>query len=307
MKKVIFGFNLWRKLMIILLTVVMANFFVAPLVHAAIIPSTTVSFTCSSFDSGTIYSYNAPNGSKVWRISGESSFSTHYGFLYVYADGNLIAEFDDYNQSFDVSNLSASNITVITQKTSKSGLMGIKNGIIYVGFDVADNDAVKDAGGTVLSAARNAYSAAEAAKNSAATAATNAQNAYNAANAAKTSAAAAAANTIYNGQSAAYWAYQAAQSGADTTPPVIQKVQGLNGATCTTTGTFSVVVQATDNRAGQLQARAQVDGGAWTGWYNIPGNAIPVTLSSSGAHTITVEVKDLAGNTSQATITAFRI
>ncbi|MDN5344529.1 MAG: hypothetical protein PWQ18_640 [Clostridia bacterium] len=143
--------------------------------------------------------------------------------------------------------------------------------------------------------------------NNAANAATNAQNAYNAANAAKASADQAAANTTYGGQSAAYWAYQAAQGGADTTPPTIQKIGGLNGATCTTSGTFYVVVQATDNRVGQLQARAQVDGGTWTGWYNIPQNAIPVTLSSAGAHTITVEVKDAAGNSSQATMTAFRV
>lgn len=141
--------------------------------------------------------------------------------------------------------------------------------------------------------AQNAYNAAN-------TAATNAQNAYNAANTA-------AAQTIYNGQSAAYWAYQAAQGGADTTPPTIQKVAGQNGATCTSTGTFYVVVQATDNRTGQLQARAQVDGGTWTGWYNIPQNAIPVSLSSVGAYTITVEVKDAAGNSSQATMTAFRV
>ncbi|SMB96543.1 hypothetical protein SAMN00808754_1534 [Thermanaeromonas toyohensis ToBE] len=148
--------------------------------------------------------------------------------------------------------------------------------------------------------ADNAYSAAS-------TAATYALNAYDAANAAKASADQAAANTTYNGQSAAYWAYLAAQGGVDTTPPMIQKVGGQNGATCTTTGTFYVVVQATDNRTGQLQARVQVDGGAWTGWYNIPQSAIPVTLSTIGAHTITVEVKDVAGNTSQATMTAFRV
>ncbi|MBE3573805.1 MAG: hypothetical protein IMW95_12810 [Moorella humiferrea] len=152
------------------------------------------------------------------------------------------------------------------------------------------------------------------AKNAANTAATNAQNAYSAAqntysaaNAAKASADQAAANTTYGGQSAAYWAYLAAQGGADTTPPTIQKVGGQKGATCTTTGTFYVVVQATDNKTGQLQARAQVDGGTWTGWYNILQSAIPVTLSSAGAHTITVEVKDAAGNSSQATMTAFRV
>lgn len=158
-----------------------------------------------------------------------------------------------------------------------------------------------------LNAANIAASAAQGAQTAANTAATNAQNAYNVANNAYNAANTAASQTIYNGQSAAYWAYQAAQGGADTTPPTIQKVQGLNGATCTNTGIFYVVVQATDNRAGQLQAHAQVDGGAWTGWYNIPASAIPVTLSSTGAHTITVEVKDAAGNIAQATMIAFRI
>lgn len=161
-------------------------------------------------------------------------------------------------------------------------------------------DAAKTSANIAATNAQNAYNAAN-------TAATNAQNAYNAANAAKASADQAAANTTYSGQSAAYWAYQAAQGGADTTPPTIQKIGGLNGATCTTSGTFYVVVQATDNRVGQLQARAQVDGGTWTGWYNIPQSAIPVTLSSAGAHTITVEVMDAAGNSSQATMTAFRV
>jgi hypothetical protein len=117
----------------------------------------------------------------------------------------------------------------------------------------------------------------------------------------------AANNTSYSGQSAGYWSYQAAQGGADVTPPTIQKLAGQNGATCTTTGAFNVVLTAVDNRAGQLQAQAQVDGGAWTGWYNIPQNSIPVTLSTAGAHTITVNVKDAAGNTSSASMTAFRI
>ncbi|WP_406676430.1 hypothetical protein [Moorella sp. ACPs] len=172
-----------------------------------------------------------------------------------------------------------------------------------MGTNAADQETVNSIISYAQTAATNASNAAtyaQQAKSSADIAATNAQNAYNAANTA-------AAQTIYNGQSAAYWAYQAAQGGTDTTPPTIQKVAGQNGATCTSTGTFYVVVQATDNRTGQLQARAQVDGGTWTGWYNIPQNAIPVTLSSTGAHTITVEVKDAAGNSSQATMTAFRV
>lgn len=231
-------------------------------------------------------------------------------------------------RGFRLGNPSASCPNYNTGSADLTGYLTFEfNAIIFAStesqFTTLSNNAANAA-----TNAQNAYNAANAAKSSADaakssadvaktfanTAATNAQNAYNAANTAATNAQnaynaadIAAAQTIYNGQSAAYWAYLAAQGGVDITPSTIQKIGGLNGATCTTTGTFYVVVQATDNKAGQLQARAQVDGGTWTGWYNIPQNAIPVTLSSTGAHTITVEVKDAAGNSSQATMTAFRV
>lgn len=166
-----------------------------------------------------------------------------------------------------------------------------------------------------LHVAQDARDAATTASTNASTAATNAQNAYNAATTAATSASSAATNalnaynnTIYDGESAAYWAYLAANNiNVDDTPPVIQKLSGANGATCTTKSSFSVVVNASDNKPGQLQARAKVDSGSFGSWVNIPQSAISVTLSTSGAHTITVEVKDAAGNVSSATMIAFRI
>jgi len=152
----------------------------------------------------------------------------------------------------------------------------------------------RDAANTAATNAQNAYNAATTAATSASSAATNALNAYN--------------NTIYDGESAAYWAYLAANNiNVDDTPPVIQKLSGANGATCTTKSSFSVVVNASDNKPGQLQARAKVDSGSFGSWVNIPQSAISVTLSTSGAHTITVEVKDAAGNVSSATMIAFRI
>lgn len=156
-------------------------------------------------------------------------------------------------------------------------------------------------GGFIYSSEYNVTTAVDlavTAAQQAATAANNANaNAWNAVN-----------NTTYSGQSAAYWAYLASQnSTADTTPPTISKVAGQSGATCTTTTTFNVAVTATDNKAGQLQAQAQVDGVAWGSWYNIPQNSIPVTLSTSGAHMITVQVKDATGNISSSTMTAFKI
>lgn len=95
--------------------------------------------------------------------------------------------------------------------------------------------------------------------------------------------------------------------GGDTTPPTIQKLSGLNGATCVAAGgIFNVTVTAMDNKAGQLQARAKIDDGSYGGWTNIPQGTLPVTLSK-GAHTITVQVKDEASNTSTATMTAFGV
>jgi len=93
----------------------------------------------------------------------------------------------------------------------------------------------------------------------------------------------------------------------DNTPPTIQKVSGQNGATAATSSTFNIVVQASDDLPSQLQACASVDGGAYGDWHDVPQNTVPVTLSTTGAHTVRVKVRDLAGNESQAYMTVFRI
>jgi hypothetical protein len=133
----------------------------------------------------------------------------------------------------------------------------------------------------------------------------------------------AATNTSYGGDSAAYLAYLASEDAGyvrdtlipsmqtdidnltttvnainntisgDSVAPIIKSLAGENGATCTTTGTFNVVVSASDNSSGVLQAQASVDGGAYGALVTLP-NSIPVSLSG-GAHTITVRVQDEAG------------
>lgn len=116
-------------------------------------------------------------------------------------------------------------------------------------------------------------------------------------------------NTVYQGQSAAYWAYQAAQ--AANTPPVITKIQGLNGATCTRGTNFTLVVTASDNGPpSNLRYRA-VCGSFDSGWLST--NQITITgLSAPGPKTAAVMVSDNptnpdGGNIAQSTFTFFKI
>ncbi len=106
-------------------------------------------------------------------------------------------------------------------------------------------------------------------------------------------------NTTYNSQSAAYWAYQAAQNAT----PTISKVQGQNGATCTTGSTFTVVISATPSSG----ARYRVTCGSFdSGW--VSNNTITINRGIvSGANTATVQVKNAAGTTAQTTFTFFKI
>ncbi|MFX4261206.1 Ig-like domain-containing protein [Pelotomaculum propionicicum] len=67
---------------------------------------------------------------------------------------------------------------------------------------------------------------------------------------------------------------------------------------------YTVVVSASDNSSGQLQAQVKVDNGTFGEWVNIPDNYLFVPLSD-GAHTITVKVQDAAGNITTQTMTAF--
>ncbi len=215
----------------------------------------------------------------------------------------------DYSGTSYSGDIKANSITV-----SRSGLVASESKVQQA-VDAAN--AAKTSANTAATNASNAYSAAN-------TAATNANNAYNTllngasnngkslsttydkANTAATQATNAANNTVYNSQSAAYWAYLAANNAeTDTTPPTI-KLTGLNGATCTTNSSFTVVISASDNKSGLLLAQAKVGSGAWGSWTNVPGN-LAVTLPTMGAHTITVQVKDAVGNISTANMTAFRL
>lgn len=105
-------------------------------------------------------------------------------------------------------------------------------------------------------------------------------------------------NTTYNSQSAAYWAYQAAQNAT----PTISKVQGQNGATCTTGSTFTVVISATPSSGASYRVTC---GSFDSGW--VSNNTITINSVASGANTATVQVKNAAGTTAQTTFTFFKV
>ncbi|OPY63696.1 MAG: hypothetical protein A4E56_00419 [Pelotomaculum sp. PtaU1.Bin065] len=227
----------------------------------------------------------------------------------IYTSPELMVTDNDYtyrDMYIPVNNGASKVQFKLITESSISIYSGRYNGGYYnMGIDVADNETIIEA------------------RNAANTAASKAQTTIN--------------QTIDGGVSAASWAHQsfdkanaASQDVAyikntqipsiltkidninntiasDNVPPVIQKVAGKNGATCTTSGIFNIVVSATDNNSGQLWAQARVDEGSWTSWFNIPQSFIPLTLSAAGSHTITVNVKDVSGNISSTSMTAFRI
>jgi len=159
---------------------------------------------------------------------------------------------------------------------------------------------------TATDAANSAAFWANQANSNAQTAATNAQNAYNAASSAASYAQTAANQTVYNGQSAAYWANQAysyAMLAAQNAAPRIEKVQGLNGATCTTGSSFTVVISASPSSNVQYRVTCGSFDSGWT-------TSNQITISSglvSGANTATVQVKNAVGNTAQASFTFFKL
>ncbi|MTI84379.1 MAG: hypothetical protein FH756_10840 [Firmicutes bacterium] len=93
----------------------------------------------------------------------------------------------------------------------------------------------------------------------------------------------------------------------DTTPPVIQKIKGHNGATCTTNSTFSIDVTATDNKINPPEFRAKADTGSWSSWTQTYNTLTIGGITGNGAHTIEVEVRDAAGNVARDSITIFKV
>jgi hypothetical protein len=88
----------------------------------------------------------------------------------------------------------------------------------------------------------------------------------------------AANNTTYSGQSAAYWANQAATAATSNIIPVISSVVGQNGATCTTGTTFTANVAISPSSSITYTVTG-VPG------YSASGNSITFTGLSSGAYT----------------------
>ncbi|RJX20166.1 MAG: hypothetical protein C4575_07045 [Desulforudis sp.] len=84
--------------------------------------------------------------------------------------------------------------------------------------------------------------------------------------------------------------------------PQINRVQGLNGATATTTSSFTVVVDA----SGATEFRARREGGTWTGWASVD-NSLSVSGLTVGVNTIQVEVRNASGATATGRMIAFRL
>ncbi|WP_041282925.1 hypothetical protein [Desulfofundulus kuznetsovii] len=85
--------------------------------------------------------------------------------------------------------------------------------------------------------------------------------------------------------------------------PMILKISGYNGATCTTGSTFNVVVQA----PGATEFRVKADTGNWSAWTPVSGYATATGITGNGAHTIFVEVRNAAGATASGQMTMFKL
>jgi len=147
-----------------------------------------------------------------------------------------------------------------------------------------------------------AVTAANSAKTSADSAKTYARNAYNLLN-----------NSTY-GLSSTYDKVAALESTVNNLQtsitnitnnlaPQILKISGLNGATCTTGSTFSVVVDA----VGATEFRVKADTGSWSSWTSVGSPATAAGISGSGAHTIYVEVRNAGGTVSSGQMVVFKL
>lgn len=97
-------------------------------------------------------------------------------------------------------------------------------------------------------------------------------------------------------------AKDAATAALNAAAPHLHRVRGLNGATATTTSSFSVVVDA----SGATEFRARREGGVWTGWTSV-NNPVSVPDLIAGANTIQAEVRNAAGATATGRMIAFRL
>ena len=90
-------------------------------------------------------------------------------------------------------------------------------------------------------------------------------------------------------------------------PPVVQTLKGWNDATCTTTTSMVLELDATGSLPGQLKYRYQLGIGSWSPLTALTSNQITVTGLVGGANTINVGVDDAMGNEAQKALVVFKI
>lgn len=83
--------------------------------------------------------------------------------------------------------------------------------------------------------------------------------------------------------------------------PVIQSVRGANNATATTSGSFTVEIEA----YGATEYRAKSDVTSWTAWTT--NNTITINGIGTGVKKITVEARNAAGKISSKSMTIFSL
>lgn len=264
-----------------------------------------------------MYSFTVPQGVRVSYVKFDVWVFNNGGILEIWINSNSV-------KSINVSSNRSYTLTY-------GSIVYPGSTIKLVGKNASSNDmkvTVHDTSCMIIQFDMASQASVDAAKSSADTAATNAQNAYNAANAAKTSAD--AAKTSADTAAARVWDSTESKSAAtlakeardkanqalteinnvktvvnnlrSSVTPQIQKISGLNGATCTKTTSFTVVVQA----SGATQYRVKLDNGSWGSWTAM-GTPTTVTVSTTGAHTVYVEIQNASGATASGQMTFFKI
>ncbi|HOV79441.1 MAG TPA: hypothetical protein PK728_04985 [Bacillota bacterium] len=224
-------------------------------------------------------SINVPDDGSTWDISGIVNGSAYYETEYIY---------------------SPSYVHFSTTITTSGVFSGYSPKTATDAANTAANYALQ-----AKSSADTAASKADQAKASADTAAlrvwdsSESKSAATLAKEARNYAQTATNNTTYNSQSAAYWAYLSAQN----TAPEINRVQGQNGATCTTGTSFMVVISATPSSGASYRVTCGMFDSGW-----VSSNTITITGGIvSGANTAIIQVKNSLGTTAQTAFTFFKI
>ncbi|OPY63698.1 MAG: hypothetical protein A4E56_00421 [Pelotomaculum sp. PtaU1.Bin065] len=309
-----------KRFILILCLIMLPSYSVAfaadgiPINYVVNIPYVYGSYPPYTLEWKDIWSYTVPSGQRIVAVNALVENVNNDDSIYarLVVDG---VEVDNKvcgsNKTINLDYYGPCSQILLQQRARTSGERGAgglpNGGTLTIETYVASGADIVEAKNAAISAAISANTAsvnAVSAYNAAISANTNAINAYNMANSANTYAQQAATNSS-NAYNIAYNTYQVIIT--DKTPPTIQKLQGLNGATCTTSSSFHVSVTAIDNTSENLYAQAKIDDEGWGGWYDLPRQSLPIALGSIGPHTITVRVKDSSGNMSTASMTAFRI